>query len=31
MIEPRVLRGGAGADKNFVESTWEIKPITVQC
>lgn len=24
LIEPRVLRGGAGADKNFVESTWEI-------
>ena len=25
LIEPRVLRGGAGADSNFVESTWEIK------
>jgi len=25
LIEPRVLRGGAGADANFVESTWEIK------
>jgi len=25
VIEPRVLRGGAGADENFVESTWQIK------
>ncbi|MCP4313171.1 MAG: hypothetical protein GY790_18075 [Bacteroidetes bacterium] len=24
-IEPRVLRGGAGAEPNFVESTWEIE------
>lgn len=25
IIKPKVLRGGAGADKNFVESTWQIK------
>ncbi|MCF7956631.1 MAG: hypothetical protein K9M75_12580 [Phycisphaerae bacterium] len=24
IIEPKVLRGGAGADENFVESTWQI-------
>jgi hypothetical protein len=26
-IQPRVLRGGAGADANFVESTWEIRAL----
>ena len=27
VINPKVLRGGAGAEKNFVEDTWEIEAV----